>query len=81
MKRVKLIVRGLLLWYFPTDREYRIMRRWKRILDATGGAAWKIRLGMAAGGEGRRGRAARRRGQRSPQKAQRPGRMKYGAGV
>ena len=80
MKRVKLIVRGLLLWYFPTDREYRIMRRWKRILDAIAGTAWKILLGMASVSEAKRRLAARRRGQRSPQKAQRPGRMKYGAG-
>ena len=62
MKRVKPIVRGLLLWYFPTDREYRIMRRWKRILDAIAGAAWKILLGMASVSGAKRRLAPRRSG-------------------
>ena len=86
MRRIKLIVRGLLLWYFPTDREYRIMRRWKRILDAIAGTAWKILLGMASVSEAKRRLAARRRESgsresRSPREACGTDRMKYGAGV
>lgn len=65
MKRLRLILRGLLLWYFPTDREYRIMRRWKRVLDVIAGTVWKILLGMASVREAERRLAARRRGKRS----------------
>ena len=81
MKKAKLIFRGLLLWYFPTDREYRIMRRWKRFFDGIANAAWSILLGMASVSETKRRLAARRRGGRSPQKNRTPDRMKYGAGV